>query len=121
MTAGPEPTLPLAYAGPVKRRDSVFGMVAVALAALCASLPAWMLYQLLTGTRTRWAVYTPYAGTIGSISFGVNWPWYLLDVIAVLLAVAGFYFGRARLPIAALAIAVFNLVAVLTIVLGSPW
>ena len=74
------PIVPLAYVAHKPRPgDSVWGIAAFALAAVCATLPAEMAWQLVTHARHDWGVYSPYAGSFAAISFGVNWPWYLLD------------------------------------------
>lgn len=117
----PAPAIPLTYAAPPRRRDSLFGIIGLALALFCATVPAFMLWQLLKGQRHAWPVYKPYAGTVGVFEFGVNWPWYALDTLALLLGVVGLQQGRPRFAAACIVSSVLAMATILTLVLGSPW
>ncbi|MDB5327930.1 MAG: hypothetical protein JWM57_3499 [Phycisphaerales bacterium] len=117
----PLPAIPLSYDAAPRRGDSVVAFIALALTALCATVPAIMTSQLLRGTRHAWGVYTPYAGNFYGLTFRANWPWYALDTIALLAGVVGLQRGRPRFAVTAIVISISSMAAVLTLVLGSPW
>lgn len=114
--------VPLSYdAAPPRRGDSLFGLIGLGLALLCAAVPLLMARQILAGTRHNFGVYTPYADTIGALHFGGNRPWFIVDTTALLLGIVGLQRGRPRFAVAAIAVAGLSMAGVMTIVLGSPW
>ena len=111
---------PLDYAN-TRRRETPFGLIAFGLAAICASLPIRMLWQLFSGKTRKFVVYKPYAADIGVLHLGVNWPWFALDVLALLLGIVGIYLGGRKWSVTAVIVASLSLIGVMTLVLGSPW
>jgi len=120
-TSEPTPVLPLSYDAQPRRRENVLGVISLALALICASLPLHMLWQLLSGQTRKFVVYKPYAAKLGGINLGVNWPWFALDTLALLLGIVGLYLGGRRLSIGGIVLAAVSMIGVMTLVLGSPW
>jgi len=124
MTQGdaePAPVIPLFYDTRSRRRENVAGIIAFALSLICIVVPATMLWDLLSGQTRKFVVYKPYAAMLGRINVGVNWPWFVLDTLALLLGIVGFYVGGRWLSLGGVVIATVAMIGVMTLVLGSPW
>ena len=125
-TVGTSPAEPLSYDATPARCDSVFSLIALAVAIVSVTVPAFMTYQILTGRRHQFAVYRAYlneqVNVAGRpISLYANWPWYAFDSVAMLFGLIGIYRGRPRFGWIAFGIAAASMAGKMTIVLGSPW
>ena len=103
---------PLEYQEPPgRRRDSAWSLVGFALALVPALFAGRLGYDLWRSLHSG----------SGAVSFGVAPIYYVVVAAVAAVCVRGLVLGRKRFAIAGLALSLASFVAVLVIVLGSPW